>query len=269
VVLIKTTVALLAACSGCIVHAVDKTTTATVSFVESEPTIGPPGAIAVEAHAVSSTIVVRAQRPRTCEREVFEITETTTTKEVEVDAPGLRDAPNIGPGAQDPISAGIAVIYLAGFAVMAVTGAVSGVATAIEMGVSGDKVVRSRRHLRTIRSACAISSPDLAVEIALSSGTRLKGSTNAEGLVSVEIPASEPSTGTATVIAGSSSFRINYDRAASTPSAVVPVLVTSTAEPTEEARELCIQKRQKLARQALTVTDARARQIELGRLPHC
>ena len=163
--------------SGCFILPAERTDTRVVESTLERPRPGPTGAVELRADIVGRTVLVTAQRVRTCTAEEIGVVETHREKHVTIEG--------IDPGHVDGAWWLVAMLG----AVMVATGTVSGLVTGVILLVDGDgTTTRERKRLRRVESACPVPEPDVAIDVTFAAGQVAHDRTNAGGVITVPIP---------------------------------------------------------------------------------
>ncbi len=175
----RTLLLLALATTGCLV--VPKTTTThSVVGTEHRDHPGPAGAVAIAVRSANADVSVRVVQQRTCQREVVELGRDRTATSADLAMP---DCSGDARGC-------VAIALLA-----PVTVTISGIITAIVVAASHDEVTATERVVRRERVDCPVPLANEVVEVALPSGARVAGTTDASGSLELAIPDGEPDAG--------------------------------------------------------------------------
>jgi hypothetical protein len=187
---------LLPVLAGCVV--VPKTVTRTTTDREESAQMqGAEGPLQLTFAAAGRDLRVRALRPRTCRRDVIEVTTTTREREPDLEVPDLGHD-----------SSGYGAVLVLAFSV--VTLPVSGLITAAVLHDDKPETTQQRYVVDQIERACPVRPAAIPVELVLPSGAVLVETTNSDGEVAFHVPDTEPTYGVVTARAEGATATARY-----------------------------------------------------------
>lgn len=170
-------------CGGCLIVPAKKSTSKAAGHEYGARKFVAARSIELTARANENAVLVHAIRQGECMREVRAVTETTTEKKAKLG------------GANDPRAA------IFGLLLAPVTIPASALVTGLILASDTPVKTTTTRPLGTQRFACSEEAEHLAVQATLASGAVLYGVTDSRGDARIEIPATEPYSGSVTVAA--------------------------------------------------------------------
>jgi hypothetical protein len=170
-------------CGGCLVVPAKKTTSRPGGEELGAKTFATARSVELTAKADEASIFVHAIRHGECTQPVYAVTEITSERKAKFR------------GVEDPRGA------LFGFLLAPITIPVSALVTGLM--VAGDDAVTTKqtRPIGTKRFACSEEAEHLAVQVTLPSGAVVYGVTDNSGDARIEVPTSEPYSGSVTLAA--------------------------------------------------------------------
>ncbi len=135
-----------------------------------------PGPVVLDASIDGSRVTVTAQRPRVCtyiDRDIIRVTRSTSA---ELDVPS-------GGGGGGSAEAAVAIIIIAPVVLL-----VSGLITAIVVGVSSDETRTETFTRDTRRRACPVPLRNQAIFVSLGSGRQFTRNTDSRGRATFHLP---------------------------------------------------------------------------------
>lgn len=180
--------------TGCFIVPATKQTTKHLGTKDSGLIEGAVEQTSLAIEGSEAQLTIRATHRRACERRVFAVTETTTTRHARLG------------GSSDPRGRAF------GFLISPLTIPISAAITGLMVASHGTKVERATTLQQVTKLGCTTVATRLPIELVLASGRTIRGVTDERGMVTLWIPTSEPYQGTVIARAGQATATTTYER---------------------------------------------------------